>query len=80
MKVSHNWLNDLVEINTTPDELSEKLSIGGFEVESLIDCSLNVKDIILGKVLSVERHKNSEKLSICIVDVGNSSNLPVSNL
>ena len=39
MKVSHNWLKNLVEINCAPEDLSEKLSIGGFEVESLEDCS-----------------------------------------
>ena len=36
-------MKSLVEINTTADDLSEKLSIGGFEVESLVDCSENVK-------------------------------------
>ena len=77
MKVSHNWLKDLVDINITPIELSEKLSIGGFEVESLTDCSLNVKDVVLGKVLSVEKHINSDKLSICSVDIGLSSVLQI---
>ena len=48
MKVSHNWLKSLVEINTTAEDLSEKLSIGGFEVESLVDCSEK-------KVLFLER-------------------------
>ncbi len=77
MKVSQNWLKSLVEINTTPDDLSEKLSIGGFEVESLIDCSKNVKGIVLGKVLSVVRHENSEKLSICRVDIGAANYLQI---
>ena len=77
MKVSQNWLKSLVEINTTPDDLSEKLSIGGFEVESLIDCSSNVKGVVLGKVLSVVKHDNSEKLSICSVDIGISNPLQI---
>ncbi len=77
MKVSQNWLKSLVDINTTPEDLSEKLSIGGFEVESLIDCSENVKGIVLGKVLSVVKHENSDKLSICSVDVGNSNPLQI---
>ncbi|MDC3167919.1 phenylalanine--tRNA ligase subunit beta [Prochlorococcus sp. AH-716-D22] len=77
MKVSQNWLESLVEINTTPDDLSEKLSIGGFEVESLINCSENVKGIVLGKVLSVVKHENSDKLSICSVDIGSSIPLQI---
>ncbi len=43
MKVSQNWLKNLVEITSTPEDLSEKLSIGGFEVESLEDCSKKCK-------------------------------------
>ena len=77
MKVSQNWLKSIVEINTTPDDLSEKLSIGGFEVESLIDCSKNVNGIVLGKVLSVVKHDNSDKLSICSVDIGNTNSLQI---
>ncbi len=77
MKISQNWLKSLVEINTSPDDLCEKLSIGGFEVESLIDCSKNVKGIVLGKVLSVVKHENSDKLSICSVDIGALNSLQI---
>jgi len=77
MKVSQNWLKNLVEITSTPEDLSEKLSIGGFEVESLEDCSKNVNGVVLGKVLSVLRHEGSDKLSICQVDIGNSKNLQI---
>jgi len=77
MKVSQSWLKNLVEINATPEELSEKLSIGGFEVESLEDCSKNVKGVVLGKVLSVLKHEGSDKLSICQVDIGHSNNLQI---
>ncbi len=77
MKVSQNWLKNLVEITSTPEDLSEKLSIGGFEVESLEDCSKNVNGVVLGKVLSVSKHEGSDKLSICQVDIGNSKNLQI---
>jgi len=77
MKVSQNWLKNLVEITSSPEDLSEKLSIGGFEVESLEDCSKNVNGVVLGKVLSVLKHEGSDKLSICQVDIGNSKNLQI---
>ena len=77
MKVSQNWLKNLVDINSTPEDLSEKLSIGGFEVESLENCSKNVNGVVLGKVLSVLKHEGSDKLSICQVDIGNLKNLQI---
>ncbi len=77
MKVSENWLKNLVEITSSPEDLSEKLSIGGFEVESLEDCSENVDGVVLGKVLSVSKHDGSDKLSICQVDIGTSKNLQI---
>ncbi len=77
MKVSQNWLKNLVEITSTPEDLSEKLSIGGFEVESLEDCSENVNGVVLGKVLSVLKHEGSDKLSICQVDIGTSKKLQI---
>jgi len=77
MKVSQNWLKNLVGITCTPEDLSEKLSIGGFEVESLEDCSENVNGVVLGKVISVVKHEGSDKLSICQVDIGSSKNLQI---
>ena len=77
MKISQNWLKELVEIDSTPQELSEKLSIGGFEVESLTDCSQQVQGVVLGKVLSVKKHLDSNKLSICNVDIGKKDPLQI---
>ena len=77
MKVSQNWLKELVDINATPEVIADKLSIGGFEVESLKDTSLQVKGVVLGKVLSVDKHPNSNKLSVCKVDIGNKNILQI---
>ena len=77
MKVSQNWLKELVDINSTPEVLADKLSIGGFEVESLEDTSLQVKGVLLGKVLSVDKHPDSTKLSVCKVDIGNKNILQI---
>ncbi len=77
MKVSQNWLKTLVDIDSTPQDLSEKLSIGGFEVDYLQDCSKNVNGVVLGKVLNVIKHQGSNKLSICKVDVGSKKNLQI---
>ena len=77
MKVSQNWLKELVNINSTPEVLADKLSIGGFEVESLKDTSLQVKGVLLGKVISVEKHPDSSKLTVCKVDIGEKNLLQI---
>ena len=51
MKISLEWLNSLVATNESTEELAEKLSMAGFEVESIHDCSNNVKGVVIGKVL-----------------------------
>ena len=70
MKVSVSWLKELVEFNNDIDELSEKLSMTGFEVESLEDLSNQAKNVVIGFVEEIKPHPNAEKLKICTVDVG----------
>ena len=70
MKVSVSWLKDLVELNNDIDELAEKLSMTGFEVESLEDLSDQAKNVVIGFVDEITPHPNAEKLKICSVDVG----------
>lgn len=71
MRVSYNWLKDYVKIDISPDELAEKLTMGGLEVEEVISLLPKFEGIIVGKVLSVEKHPNADKLSLCNVDTGN---------
>ena len=70
MKVSVSWLKTLVEFNNNIDELAERLSMTGFEVESLEDLSDQAKNVVVGFVDEITPHPNAEKLKICSVDVG----------
>ncbi len=70
MKVSVSWLKDLVEFNNDIDELAEKLSMTGFEVESLEDLSDQAKNVVIGFVDEITPHPNAERLKVCSVDVG----------
>jgi phenylalanyl-tRNA synthetase beta chain len=70
MKVSYNWLKEYVDFDFTPDELSEHLTMVGFEVEEVIELVPRFENIIVGKVLTREKHPNADKLSICTVDTG----------
>ena len=70
MKLSISWLKELVHLKNDIHELSERLSMTGFEVESLEDLSEQAKNVVIGFVENVEPHPNAEKLKICTVDVG----------
>ena len=70
MRVSLNWLKELVDINMSPVELGRVLTIAGFELEELIDLRANADGVVVGKVLERSQHPNADKLSVCKVDVG----------
>lgn len=70
MKLSHNWLQQYIKFKFTPEELSEKLTMLGLEVESYERLGEKYKGFVVGKVLEVQKHPNAEKLSVCKVDIG----------
>ena len=77
MLVPLSWLKELVQIDVSTDDLAEKLSIAGFEVEDIRDRSENIHGVIVGFITSFEKHPNADKLKICEVDVGSSKNLQI---
>lgn len=70
MRISLNWLRELVDITMTPEELAEALTMAGFEVEEIEDRRTWAKGVVIGKVLTREPHPNADKLSVCTVDIG----------
>ncbi len=70
MKLSHNWLQRYIKFKFTPEELTEKLTMLGLEVESYEHLGEKYKGFVVGKVLEVQKHPNADKLSVCRVDVG----------
>ncbi len=72
MKFTTNWLKQYVEISSTQEELSDKLTFGGVEVEAVHNNSLGelLKSIIIAKVVEAEKHPNADKLTLCKVDTG----------
>ena len=70
MRVSLNWLQELVDIKMSPEELGRILTIAGFELEELIDLRANADGVVVGKVVERSQHPNADKLSVCKVDIG----------
>ena len=70
MRISLNWLRELVDCNLSPQELDEKLTMAGFEVESIEDRRTWAEGVVVGHILTAERHPNADKLQVCKVDIG----------
>ena len=69
MRLPKSWLCDYVNFNVTDEEFIEKMMWRGFELEG-VEKELNVSGVLTGKILSMERHPNADKLSVCQVDLG----------
>lgn len=70
MRISLNWLKDLVSTTLSPDELAAALTMAGFEVEDIEDRSQWAAGVVVGYVTDRQPHPNADKLSVCTVDIG----------
>ncbi|MEZ2226250.1 MAG: phenylalanine--tRNA ligase subunit beta [Microcoleus sp.] len=70
MRISLNWLRELVDVAIAPEELAETLTMAGFEVEEIEDRRTWADGVVLGKIVAIEQHPNADKLRVCQVDVG----------
>ena len=72
MLVSTKWLKEYVNIEGIPtQELAEKITRSGIEVDAIIDRSQGMTNVVVGHVLECVQHPDADKLRICQVDVGN---------
>ena len=69
MKLPKKWLSEYVTLNVTNAELIEKMMWRGFECAGVEKELADVEGVVVGRVLSVSKHENSEHLHICQVDV-----------
>ena len=70
MKLSINWLKDFVDINISAEELANKLTNSGFEVEEVIRNDKGMEKVFVGKIEKITKHPNAEKLSVCELNMG----------
>lgn len=70
MKVTLNWLKQYVDFNWSPEELTERLTMLGLEVEGVQKVSGEFEGIVVGQILTKDRVAGSDKLSVCKVNDG----------
>ncbi len=71
MFVSYKWLQDYVDLSgVSADELAEKITKSGIEVEGVDVLNEGIKGVVVGHVVERVQHPNADKLSKCQVDIG----------
>lgn len=80
MKISYKWLKELVDIVESPEEIGALLTGTGLEVEGIEEVETikgGLRGVVIGEVLTCEKHPDADKLSITTVDVGGESPLSI---
>ncbi len=70
MKLPIKWLKTYADFTATPHEFAERMTMSGSKVEKWESEADSMENVVIGKVIKLERHQNSDHLWICQVDVG----------
>ncbi len=70
MNLSREWLNEFVTVTASDKEFAEAMTLSGSKVETYTDLGAEIKNVVVGRILSMERHPNSDHMWICQIDVG----------
>ena len=70
MLISNEWLKDYVDAGVAIEDLAERITRTGIEVDDIIDYTKDIKNLVVGYIQSKEKHPNADKLNICQVDIG----------
>lgn len=78
MKVSMEWIGELVDIKgVTPKEYSDKMTMSGSKVEGIENPGNEIQNVVVGKILKIEKHPDADKLVVCQVDAGGEENIQI---
>ena len=77
MNVTLNWLKAYIDFEFSPNELADRLTMLGIEVESVKHLGADLEGVIVGSVTSIRPHPNADKLVLCQVDTGGTEELQI---
>lgn len=70
MNISRKWLREFVDITATDKEYDSIMTLAGQKVETTERMDAEIKNVVVGKVLSMKKHENSDHMWVCMVDCG----------
>jgi len=80
MKISLDWLKDFIELKESPEVIADLLTQSGLEVEGLEEVESikgGLAGLVIGEVMTCEKHPNADKLSVTTVDIGANELSPI---
>ena len=77
MRVPLSWLREFVDVDLTPERLAERLTLLGMEVKGIERWGEDWRNVVVGELLSVERHPRADRLSLTRVTVGDGEPLEI---
>jgi phenylalanyl-tRNA synthetase beta chain len=77
MRVSMNWIKKYVDIPISIDEYRSRMIMAGTGIEDATDLSIQIKGVVVGRVLTCIPHENSDHLHVCLVDIGQKEPLQI---
>lgn len=80
MKISYNWLKQFIKIDWDSQKTAELLTDLGLEVEGVTafeSVKGGLKGVVVGRVLTCEKHPNADKLKLTTVDIGDNNPLQI---
>lgn len=70
MKIPVKWLKDYVDIDISPKELGDKLTMSGSNVEEVIISGAEIDNVVTGKIIEIVKHPDADTLVVCQVNIG----------
>ena len=70
MKITYDWLKDYLQTKNSENQLLDKLTDIGLEVEQIENTSADLNKFIVAKIIKTEKHPNADRLKVCDVDIG----------
>ena len=77
MNLSRNWLNEFVGVQANDKEFAEAMTLSGSKVEVTEVLGEDIKNVIVGQVLKLERHPDSDHMWVCQMEVGQSAPIQI---
>ena len=77
MKFNKRWLEELIDIKISVDQLINQLTMAGLEIDKVTPVAADFSNVFIGQIVKISTHPNADKLHICEVNVGEATPLQI---